>query len=326
MNHRGILNLVVGSAFALLAHSGASLAQDWRPDGQVTLIVPSSPGGGHDTNARALAQVMEKHAGQPIIVLNQPAGGGVVAYSEMKNAAPDGLTLGQVAAGSLINDKTRLENVDYDETSFQYVGMIAADPNLLVVSSTGPYADMTLDEFLAVARDKPDTVLMGVSGNWGNQDYVRHAIEAASGAKFRRVPVKGGRAILLAILGGDLSAGLLYPSEVQAQIDAGKLKVLAHNGDAPYVGLPDLKSFREQGYDVGFPAWRALVLPFDTPQEVADGWRAILAETMADPALKAAYQSAAIGYGYVDAEDTRTAIDEAAVSLRAVNAEVGLGN
>src|SRR3546814_7806409 len=65
------------AAFVIPAH-----AEDWKPSGPVTLIVPSTPGGGHDTNARALSKVMEKHDGQPIVIINQPAGGGGVAYNK----------------------------------------------------------------------------------------------------------------------------------------------------------------------------------------------------------------------------------------------------
>ena len=314
---------LAGLALAFVAWAAPANAQDWRPTGPVTLIVPSSPGGGHDSNARALAQVMEKYAGKPIVVVNQPGGGGVVAYNEMMNAAPNGQTIGQVST-SLVTDNYRLESIKYDETAYRYIGQIAADPNLLVVSTKGPYGKMDLKQFIEAAKAKPSGVLMGVSGNWGNQDYNRHQIEKVSGAKFRRIPIKGGREILLGILSGDLSAGLLYPSEVKAQIDAGELKVLAHNGDAPLDGMPDVKSFKEQGYDVNLSVWRALVLPKETPDNIANGWQEILRQTMADPAIKAAYRSVSIGYAYADAKSTRALIEQSKDQLRAISEEVGL--
>jgi len=314
---------LAGLALALAAWGAPAAAQDWRPTGPVTLIVPSSPGGGHDSNARALAQVMEKYAGKPIVVVNQPGGGGVVAYNEMMNAAPNGQTIGQVST-SLVTDNYRLESIKYDETTCRYIGQIAADPNLLVVAAKGPYGKMDLKQFIEAAKAKPNSVLMGVSGNWGNQDYNRHQIEKVLGAKFRRIPIKGGREILLGILSGDLSAGLLYPSEVKAQIDAGELKVLAHNGDTPLDGMPDVKSFKEQGYDVNLSVWRALVLPKGTPDNIANGWQEILRQTMADPAVKTAYRSVSIGYAYADAKATQALIEQSRDQLRVISEEVGL--
>ena len=313
--------MALAAAFGMAA--GGAMAQDWRPSDTVTLVVPSSPGGGHDTNARALASIMEKYAGQSIIILNQPAGGGVVAYNEMAAAEPDGLTLGQVST-SLVTDRYRLDNVTYDEDTFVYVGQISADPNLLVVSANGPYAGMDLPQFLETAKAEPQSVLMGVSGNWGNQDYVRYALEKAAGVEFRRIPVKGGRNILLGILGGDIGAGLLYPSEVKAQVDAGEIKVLAHNGDSAVPGFDGVASFRDQGVDVGLSVWRALVLPKDTPAEIAAGWEDILRQTMEDPALKEAYAAVAIGYDYKDSTATEALVRESAAQLGSISQEAGI--
>ncbi|MBW9088146.1 tripartite tricarboxylate transporter substrate binding protein [Rhizobium wenxiniae] len=298
-------------------------AADWKPTGTVTLIVPSTPGGGHDTNARALARVMEKHAGQSIVIVNQPAGGGVVAYNEMMKAKTDGQTLGQVST-SLVTDKYRLDNVRYDGSSFTYVGEISEDPNLLVVSAKGPLAELDIKGLIEKAKTEPETINIGVSGNWGNQDYVRFALEEATGAKFRRIPIKGGRQILLGLLSGDIGIGLLYPSEVKAQVDSGELKVIAHNGEIAPEGFGNVPSFKESGIDVGLSVWRALVLPKETPAEIASGWERILADTMKDPALKEAYKSVSIGYAYKDTAETEALVKESSETLTTLSKKAGL--
>lgn len=306
-----------------LTSSFPAQAADWKPTGTVTLIVPSTPGGGHDTNARALARVMEKHAGQSIVIVNQPAGGGVVAYNEMMKAKTDGQTLGQVST-SLVTDKYRLDNVRYDESSFTYVGEISEDPNLLVVSAKGPLAELDIKGLIEKAKTEPETINIGVSGNWGNQDYVRFALEEATGAKFRRIPIKGGRQILLGLLSGDIGIGLLYPSEVKAQVDSGELKVIAHNGEIAPEGFGNVPSFKESGIDVGLSVWRALVLPKETPAEIASGWERILADTMKDPALKEAYKSVSIGYAYKDTAETEALVKESSETLTTLSKKAGL--
>lgn len=306
-----------------LTSSFPAQAADWKPTGTVTLIVPSTPGGGHDTNARALARVMEKHAGQSIVIVNQPAGGGVVAYNEMMKAKTDGQTLGQVST-SLVTDKYRLDNVRYDGSSFTYVGEISEDPNLLVVSAKGPLAELDIKGVIETAKTEPETINIGVSGNWGNQDYVRFALEEATGAKFRRIPIKGGRQILLGLLSGDIGIGLLYPSEVKAQVDSGELKVIAHNGEIAPEGFGNVPSFKESGIDVGLSVWRALVLPKETPAEIASGWERILADTMKDPALKEAYKSVSIGYAYKDTAETEALVKESSETLTTLSKKAGL--
>lgn len=315
--------MTVAVAMLLTASIVPAKAADWKPGGTVTLVVPSTPGGGHDTNARALGKVMEKHAGQSIVIVNQPAGGGVVAYNEMMKAKPDGLTLGQIST-SLVTDKYRLENVRYDENSFTYVGEISEDPNLLVVSTKGPLANLDLKGLIEKAKAEPETINIGVSGNWGNQDYVRFAIEEATGAKFRRIPIKGGRQILLGILSGDIGIGLLYPSEVKAQIDSGELKVIAHNGETTLEGFGDVPSFKGSGVDVGLSVWRALVLPKETPADIAAGWEKILADTMNDPVLKEAYKAVSIGYAYKNQADTDALVRESSTVLTDLSKKAGL--
>lgn len=317
------------TALAVLAVLGACLsapaiAEAWKPAGPVTLIVPSRPGGGHDNNARVVAQIAEKHAGQPINVVNQAGGGGVVAYAKMMDSAPDGLTLGQISI-SVVSDQYRIDGVPYDQDSYAYVAQISGDPNNLVVAADGPYGDMDLDAFIAFAEENPGKIRMGVSGNWTNHDYTRHQLEKTAGVAFQRVSIKGGSNVLLAILAGDIDAGLLYPSEIKSQVAAGKVKILAHNADARLDLWPDVPTFTEEGLDINMPIWRVWALPKDTPPEIVDGWRAILEATMSDPELKQAYGNVGIGYAFKGPEETRALIDRAHDQYKRIIDEAAIG-
>ncbi|MBM6596549.1 tripartite tricarboxylate transporter substrate binding protein [Microvirga pudoricolor] len=327
-SHQSVVRSAIRAAALLpfglaLAAASPALAQDWKPTRPVNLIVPSNPGGGHDNNARILASTMEKYAGQPINIVNQAAGGGVVAYNQMMKAKPDGYTVGQISV-SVVSDQFRISGVTYNKDSYTYLGQISSDQNLLVVKADGPFGKMNVKEFVAYAKDNPGKVPFGVSGNWTNHDYTRFQIEDASGAKFLRVPQKGGSEIVLSILSGDVQAGALYPSEVKSQVDAGALKILAHNGDRALEGWPDVPTFTSQGLAVDLSIWRALVLPKETPANIVAGWRKILEETMKDPAVKQAYATAGIGYAYRNAEDMEKLVEAADNAYRTISAKAGV--
>ena len=69
------------------------------------LIVGTSPGGGYDTYARAIARHMAKHIpGKPtIIVQNMPGAGSMIAANYLYNVAkPNGLTMAM-----LISERSR---------------------------------------------------------------------------------------------------------------------------------------------------------------------------------------------------------------------------
>jgi len=314
----GSAALVAAVAIALPA-----VAQEWRPSRPVDLIVPSGAGGGHDNNARLLGAIMEKYAGQPINIINQPAGGGVVAYREMRDAEPDGHKIGQVSV-SIVSDQFRIEGVDYNKDSYAYIGQISADQNVLVVAANGPYGEMDVTQFIEAAKAEPQAIAFGVSGNWTNHDYTRYQIEQATGAQFLRVPIKGGAQIVLSLLSGDVQAGALYPSEIKAQVDAGQLKPLAHNGSEPLSAWPDVPSFSSLGLEVNLAIWRALVMPKDTPEEIRKGWESILEQAMNDPALKEGYANAGIGYAYRNAEDTIELVNEAEAAYRSISEAAGV--
>jgi putative tricarboxylic transport membrane protein len=315
--------LLAGSACRPRETPADAAAGDWHPTRAVTLIVPSNPGGAHDVTARLVASVMEKYARQPIVVFNQAAGGGVVAYNQMLRAKPDGLTVGQIAV-SAVSDQFHIAGVTYNKNSYAYLGQISSDQNLLVVNATGPYGAMTAPEFLLHAKRHPGEVAFGVSGNWTNHDYTRFQIAEASGAAFLRVPLKGGAEIVLALLSGDVHAGALYPSEVKSQIDAGNLKVLAHNGDRPLQDWPDVPSFTSLGLAVDMALWRVLVVSRETPPEILAGWRRIVEETMTDPAIQQACNSVSITCVYRNAAETETLVAASEDAYRRVSIKAGL--
>ena len=83
-------------ALALLGLvSSLALAQEY-PTKPIRILVPYPPGGVTDVAARLVAPKMSETLGQPIIIENQPAAGGVVATNALARSAPDGYNLGVV--------------------------------------------------------------------------------------------------------------------------------------------------------------------------------------------------------------------------------------
>lgn len=68
-------------------------AADWKPERTVTLVVPYSPGGGVDAQARAVAQELAKAWGQSVVVENAPGADGLIGTKKVIATKPDGHTL-----------------------------------------------------------------------------------------------------------------------------------------------------------------------------------------------------------------------------------------
>ena len=77
------------------------MADFYKKNNQIRLLVGSEAGGGYDAYARLLvAPSRQVHPGNPtIVVQNMPGAGGIVAANYLYNAAPkDGTVIGSDAA------------------------------------------------------------------------------------------------------------------------------------------------------------------------------------------------------------------------------------
>jgi tripartite-type tricarboxylate transporter receptor subunit TctC len=68
-------------------------AQEGYPAKPIRLIVPSSPGGGTDTTARAIAPRLTERLGQQIVVENRPGAAAMIGSEYVARSAPDGYTI-----------------------------------------------------------------------------------------------------------------------------------------------------------------------------------------------------------------------------------------
>src|SRR3984893_18527792 len=68
------------------------LAQDY-PARPIKIIVPFGAGGPADVTARLIGNVLQENFGQPIVVENRTAAGGVIGAQEAAKSPPAGYTL-----------------------------------------------------------------------------------------------------------------------------------------------------------------------------------------------------------------------------------------
>jgi tripartite-type tricarboxylate transporter receptor subunit TctC len=84
------------------------------------------------------------------------------------------------------------------------------------------------------------------------------------------IPFNGGRKAALALLGGNLDATVMTPSSSLAQIQDGKLRILAVSSAGRDEYFPSVPTFKEQGYDVSALLWRSIMVKKGTPQLIIE--------------------------------------------------------
>src|SRR5262245_6347567 len=136
MERRRVLGF--GAALAGLAAAGAR-AQDataeW-PARPVKVILPFSPGGGTDFQARILCDWLTRNLAQSFYIDYRPGAGSNIGVAEASRAAPDGYTLGWITVASHAINPTLYAKLPFDHLrDFAFVSMVGEFPNLLVVNN-----------------------------------------------------------------------------------------------------------------------------------------------------------------------------------------------
>ena len=81
-------------AVAFAVASTAALASDWTPPGPIKMMIGFRAGGGADTQARLIAEELEKRHGWQIIPEQVTGKGGLNLAAALKDAPADGTVIG----------------------------------------------------------------------------------------------------------------------------------------------------------------------------------------------------------------------------------------
>ncbi len=243
--------------------TGSALAQaDW-PAKPVTVVVPSSPGGGTDTYGRILAQGLTEQLKQTFVVENKPGASGAIGATAVAQAAGDGYTLLVASNSSLGINPVLYKTLQYDVArDFAPVTRGVIAPMVIVAHPDAKVS--TLAQLLERGKKEPAKLFFGTAGV-GSPLYIGvRMIEAASGAQFSHVPYKGVGPAYQDLLAGRLQFMLTDLASVRQYIDTGKLLALAITDKSAL--LPKVPTLAEAGLP-GIQAFTAfsVLVPAKTP-------------------------------------------------------------
>jgi tripartite-type tricarboxylate transporter receptor subunit TctC len=269
-------------AIVALSLAGGAMAQtDW-PARTVTVIVPSSPGGGTDAYGRILAQALTEQLKQTFVVDNKPGASGAIGASAAAQAQPDGYTLLVASNSSLGINPGLYKTLQYDVwRDFAPVTRGVIAPMVIVAH---PDANVkTLAELIERGKREPERLFYGTAGT-GSPLYIGvRMLEQSSGARFSHVPYKGVGPAYTDLLGGRLQFMLTDLASVRQHIDAGKLVALAITDKSAL--LPAVPSFAEAGV-ANYKAFTSfsVMVPAKVPPAVVKRIADEVARAMKQPA------------------------------------------
>jgi tripartite-type tricarboxylate transporter receptor subunit TctC len=278
MNRRALAALVVFLA------SSAGWAQTF-PSKAIRIVVPNAPGGGADLTARTVGQKISEALGQPVVIDNKPGAGGVIAGDQVAKAAPDGYTVLLISSGTAVS-ASLFNNLPFD-TVRDFIPVVPLATFDLVIVSAGDGRFKTLTELIAFAKANPGKLNIGTPNIGTTQHLAAELFKSAAGLDIQIVPFNGTPAVINALRGGQIDAGLDILGALQSQINAKALRALAITGDKRSRMLPDVPTAKESGVaNYSAASWNGLAVPAKTPKEVIARLNKEVNAALADPAVR----------------------------------------
>jgi tripartite-type tricarboxylate transporter receptor subunit TctC len=112
-------------------------------------------------------------------------------------------------------------------------------------------------------------------------------LKSTANIEFQWVPFRNSGDLIVALLRGDVDAGVDAYAAFRGNFDDGKLRLLATTAAKRFPLLPDVPPAREAGAgDFETTAWNGLFVKAGSPPEIVAQLNKATAEVLADPALK----------------------------------------
>ena len=291
---------LIASLAATLALSGPALAQTDRP---LRVIVGFPAGVSIDVVTRIVGEKMKDELKRPVIVDNRPGAGGRLAAELLKGAAPDGNTVMVTPIVVPVLAPMVFNKLNYNpEADFTPVGRICDFAFALSVPASSPIKN--LREYAAWLRANPQQANFGSPAAGSLPHFFGIMLGNAIGVDMVHVPFNGGSALQSAVLGGHAPAGIDVVLEWQQNARAGKVTVLATSGQQRSKVMPDVPTFREQGYpELVGQGWFAMYAPARTPAAQVDEINRALNRALANPEVRERFASLGLEVGGGSAAD-----------------------
>jgi len=316
---RNCFEILIG--FILAASVVPVVAQDVpfpkRSNLEITVLFPA--GTSADVTARVLAQGMTKQLGVNVLVANRPGAGGAIGYKYVASQKPDGYTL--VWNSNSISTTYHSGQLPFDYKAFDPVARVLLESVVVAVRSEAKWK--TLKELIADAKARPDAITVANSGVGSHTHISSVALFKTAAVQVTDVPYAAAQ-IVPNLMGGHVDAAVQFPGALAANVQGGRLRLLAVLATQRDPAFPDVPTARELGVDVALDAWRGIAVPKGTPQPVIAALEKAIRETVESPEFAASSEKLYVRPGFLPAGEFGKVIAAEDAYLARIMDQVGL--
>lgn len=263
-----LISIVLGLSLVTSFGIGAWAESIDFPTRGITMICPYPAGGVTDLGARTLAEAMEKHWKQPVVVVNKVGGATTVGGYAVASAKPDGYTLGFFPNSAMIPEAyAYFQEAPYTSKDLRFISGVVGAVLTITVKEDAPWN--SLKELVDYAIKNPG-LKVGTGGKQTVQHMFLTMLNKTKKTGFVVVPFTGDPQNLTSLLGGHTSVGAMDYSVISSLVEAKRLKVLAVLTGKRVDFAPKVPTVVELGYSIVYVPLLGVLGPKKVPEEIVE--------------------------------------------------------
>ena len=313
---------ILGSMLMLLL-AGTAAAQGWKPDRNVELTIPTSPGGSNDIAGRIIHKLWTelKLLPVPSSVVNRSGGEHIVAYTYFTQRPGDAHAIGVMSTPMLVNPiEGRTQLTHNDVTPIAY---LITEPMIAVVRADSPIK--TGRDLVEALRKNPGALSIALTSTGHRVSIGMPMQKAGVNIKGVRMPAfKGGGETSAAVLGGHADVQITSVSTSVPHITSGQMRGIAVSSTRRLSGaLASVPTWQELGYQSS-GSWKGVMAPKGITAAQVAFWEDVMRKSAQSDEIRQYAEQNQWLLEFKGAADTKKWLDEEFVALKATMTELGL--
>lgn len=322
-----IIRSLITTTVAAVLVCGSAFAQTWSPQKNVEIVVGSAPGGSNDKTARTVEKILSEKRLVPasVTVNNKPGGGGNIMLTYVSQKVGDAHFLAVATPSLLTNHIVGQSTLSY--TDFTPVASLLND---YIVFAVNAESNIKNGRDLAERLKKdPKSISLGFATALGSHNHIGAGLlmKAIGGeAKaLKAIAFKGSADAITALLGGHIDLVTTAAGNVDAQVAAGKLRIVGIAANQRFPGaLAGVPTWKEQGVNVVFGGWRGIVGPRGMSAAQSAYWEGALRRVVETPEWKSDLERNYWSDDFATGEQFRKEMVQDYASMKSVLVDLGL--
>ena len=324
LNHLKITSLTL---LAFLSCVPLGHAQTWEPSKNVEIVVYAAPGGSNDKTARAIEKAVssKKLINSTMTVVNKTGGGGNIQLNYMTQHAGDAHYMMITTPTLLANHITGSSTQNHKD--FSPIASMVNDFSVFAVNADS--ALKTGKDVVDKLKANPRSLSIGFAGAIGGHNHVAAGLLmkgiGGEAKALKVIAFKGSSEALTALMGGHIDMVVTAAGNVSSHMAAGKLRAVGVASSQRLSGdFSKIPTWKEQGVDVVWGNWRAVMGPKGmTPAQIAR-WEGVLRQVVQTPDWKADLENNFWTNDFTIGNAFKQDLEKDYAAMKAVLVELGL--